>query len=681
MTPWWRLAQLAWPYRRQLAGSVLFGLGAAALWGLELLLTFPLVTVFVEGKTLDGYLHEQAAAVEVRLQELHRSVDHVVAELDRLDDRNDPEAIQARTGLLQDQARGQRRLNQESWRLWLIGWTQSNVIPWLPENQFQLLVALLIGLIIVTVAKGACTYLQDIWSGAIAERCVIDLRTQMFRRLLARDPQSVELAGPAKLLSGLTFELQGLAHGLTTIGGRVVREPLKAGACILAGFVVNWRLTALALIVVPIAGWLFSYLGKRMKRGVHRMLDAMAVMYKFLEETFHNARIVLAYQQQSRVRREFLQKNSQFYRQSMRLVQIEALTNPLTEFLGMSAILLGVLPGGYLLLRNTTSIGFLQLASEPITVAELVTLYALLAGVLDPLRKFSKYFAFIKQAGTALERAYKMLDQATLAPHPVHPVELPERFGELEFRDVHFEYATRDGSAAGRTPVLHGVSFTVQAGEMIAIVGPNGSGKSTLLGLLSRFFDPSAGAVLIDGIDLRDVAPRTLRGRTAIVPQEPILLDDTIVANIRYGCPDAAPAVLQNAAEQASVLEFAKNLTHGLETAVGPQGRALSGGQRQRIALARAMVRDPELLILDEPTAAVDALSEQLVQRALREFVKGRTTFLITHQLSAAWLEMISRVVVLDQGRVVAIGRHDELLKVCPIYQRLFAQGAVRHAA
>jgi subfamily B ATP-binding cassette protein MsbA len=139
--------------------------------------------------------------------------------------------------------------------------------------------------------------------------------------------------------------------------------------------------------------------------------------------------------------------------------------------------------------------------------------------------------------------------------------------------------------------------------------------------------------------------------------------------------------VLQNAAEQASVLEFAKNLTHGLETEVGPQGRALSGGQRQRIALARAMVRDPELLILDEPTAAVDALSEQLVQRALREFVKGRTTFLITHQLSAAWLEMISRIVVLDQGRVVAIGRHDELLKVCPIYQRLFAQGAVRHAA
>lgn len=680
MTPWWRLAQIAWPYRRQLAASVIFGLGAAILWGLELLLTFPVVTVFVEGKTLEGYLQEQAAGVEVRLAELNQSVANVVTELHKLDGQNDPASIHARTSLLQDQARGQRRLNQESWRLWLIGWTQSNVIPWLPENQFQLLVALLIGLVIVTVCKGGCTYLQDVWSGAIAERCVIDLRTQMFRKLLERDPQSVELAGPAKLLAGLTFELQGLAHGLTTIGGRVVREPLKALACILAGFAVNWRLTALALIVVPVAGWLFSYLGKRLKRGVHRMLDAMAVMYKFLEETFHNARIVLAYHQQSRLRREFQQKNSQFYRQSMRLVQIEALTNPITEFLGMSAILLGVLPGGYLLLRNTTSIGFLQLASEPITVAELVTLYALLAGVLDPLRKFSKYFAFIKQAGTALERAFKLQDEATLAPHPVQPVELPARFSELEFRDVHFEYATRDGSTSGRTPVLHGVSFTVKAGEMIAIVGPNGSGKSTLLGLLSRFFDPSAGAVLIDGIDLRDVMPRTFRQRTAIVPQEPILFDDTIVANLRYGCPDAAQEVLQTAARQASVLEFASGLSHGLETEVGPQGRSLSGGQRQRIALARAMVRDPELLILDEPTAAVDALSEQLVQRTLREFVKGRTTFLITHQLSSAWLEMISRIVVLDRGRVVAIGQHTDLLKTCPIYQRLFAQAA-RHAA
>lgn len=673
LSPWFRLAQLVWPHRRRLAISVVFGALAASLWGLELLLTFPVATVFLEGKSLATYLQEQSVRVEEQLANHERDLDRLEPRWKAIEGRNDAAAVTERAQLLKEQARCQRRMNSESWQLWLMGWTQTNVLPWLPENQFRLLVVLLAGLVITTFFKGLCTFVQDQGAGAVAELCVIDLRALVFRKVLKRDPQSIDLEGTPKILSGLTYDLSGLTHGLTTIGGRIVREPLKAIACIIAGFCVNWRLTLLALIVVPVAGWLFSVMGRRLKRAVHRVLDSMARIYTFLEESFHNVKVVIAYQQQGRLRRQFHRQNRDFYKQSMRFVKIDALTNPATEFLGMAAVLLGVLPGGYLVLRNTTSIAGVQLSSMPMSVSELITLYAILAGVLDPLRKFSKYFPLIKQCGSSLDRVFRLHDQAGLVTQTDRPLSLPPLESTIEFRDVHFHYAHNDPAAGARTPVLKGVSLTVTAGETIALVGPNGSGKSTLLGLLTRFYDPSEGAVLFDDCDLRDVRLRDLRDQLAIVPQEPMLFDDTIAANIRYGRPSATPEEIHAAAMQAHVWDFAESMPLGLATPVGPQGKSLSGGQRQRVALARALLRDPRVLILDEPMAAVDAVSEQLLHRTLRTFVRDRTTFLITHQLSAAVLEYVTRVVLLDHGRVIATGSHEELLAISPLYGKMFA--------
>ncbi|MDP1797026.1 MAG: ABC transporter ATP-binding protein [Planctomycetaceae bacterium] len=673
MSPWVRLTQLGWPHRRRLAVSVVFGALAASLWGLELLLTFPVATVFLEGKSLATYLQEQTERVDAQLADHQRDLDRLEPRWKAIEGRADAAAVTERAQLLTEQAKCQRRMNSESWQLWFIGWIETRVLPWLPQNQFRLLAVLLAGLVVTTFFKGLFTFLQDQGAGAVAELCVIDLRALVFRKVLNRDPQSIELEGAPKILSGLTYDLSGLTHGLTTIGGRIVREPLKAVACIIAGFCVNWRLTALALIVVPVAGWLFSVMGRRLKRAVHRVFDAMARIYQFLEECFHNVKVVIAYQQQGRLRRQFHRQNRDFYKQSMRFVKIDALTNPATEFLGMAAVLLGVLPGGYLVLRNTTMIGGVQLSSMPMSVSELITLYAILAGVLDPLRKFSKYFPLIKQCGSALERVFRLHDQAGLVVQSERPLPLPRLESTIELRDVHFHYAHRDASASPRTPVLKGVSLTVTAGETIALVGPNGSGKSTLIGLLTRFYDPSEGAVLFDDADLRDVRLRDLRDQLALVPQEPLLFDDTIAANIRYGRPSATAAEIHSAAVQAHVWDFAESLPQQLATSVGPQGKSLSGGQRQRVALARALLRDPRVLILDEPMAAVDAVSEQLLHRTLKTFVRGRTTFLITHQLSAAVLEYVTRIVLLDHGRVIATGRHEELLAISPLYQRLFA--------
>uniref|UniRef100_A0A7C2K272 ABC transporter ATP-binding protein n=1 Tax=Schlesneria paludicola TaxID=360056 RepID=A0A7C2K272_9PLAN len=671
MSPWFRLAQYLWPYRRQVILSLVFGLGAAALWGAELLLTFPVVTVFAEGRSLDAYLREESAAAQQRMDDASQEIRQLTERIAALDSLSKQTSIDLRVALLREQSRQQRKLNRESWHLWTLSWAQSELLPRLPADQFQLLAVLLGLLIATTIAKGGCTFAQDVWAGSLAELCVIDLRAALFRQLLKQDPQSIELESGPRLLSGMTYDLQGLAHGLTTVGGRVVREPLKALVCIGLAFCLNWQLTTLSLLFVPIACWLFQQLGRRLKRAVNRVLDTMARIYQFLEQTFSNARVVLAYQMQGALRREFQQKNRSFYRQSLKIVTLDALTNPVTEVFGMAAVILAVLPGAYLVLRETQGIGGVRLSTGPLSVSELVTLYALLAGVLDPLRKFSKFFVIIKQCGTSLERVFRQMDRAPLVQQSPTAAWLPPISSSVEFRDVHFHYSEAETSLPDRVGVLHDVSLTIPVGETVAIVGANGSGKSTLVALLPRLFDPSEGSVLLDGVDIRSVRLRDLRRQIAVLPQDASLFDDTIAENIRYARPEASAEEIRNAASAAHVLEFANQFPDGLQTRVGDRGRALSGGQRQRVALARAILRDPRILILDEPTAAIDAHSEVLIHQTLEQFVKGRTTFLITHQLGPAALAYVTRIIVLDRGQVVGVGSHADLRETCPIYQRL----------
>lgn len=676
---WGRLGRNVWRYRRQVLLSVIFGLGAAVLWSAELLLTFPVVTVFVEGKTLEEYVRDESAAAQARLDDAQSQRDDVDRQLSAFDPVPRRDADPEQVALLKERSRLQAKIDRESWKIWSLGWTATRILAYLPSDEFPLLIALFGFLVLVTAAKGVCVYIQDLTAGSVAELTVVDLRAEGFRHLLRRDPQSVEWDGAPRLLAGLTYDLQGLVHTLTTLGGRVVREPLKAVTCLTAAFWLNWQLTSLSLILIPVAVWLFQGIGRRMKRAVHRVLDTMARVYKFLEQSFTNLRVVHAFGMQGSLRRDFHRQNRQFYEQSMKIVKIDALTNPITEVLGIVAILVTLLPGSYLLLRGTETIWGIRMAHDPISLQELTTLYALLAGVIDPLRKFSKYFTLIKQAGSSLERVFAQMDRPTLVPQSPNAIWLPPLASSIEFRDVHFHYRAGDVSAADRQAVLNGLTLTVQAGETIALVGPNGSGKSTCLGLLPRFYDPTAGAVLWDGIDLRDARLRDLRRQTAIVPQESLLFDDTLWSNIRYGNPDATEAEILRAAKAAHVDEFAERLPDGWQTIVGEGGRALSGGQRQRVALARAILRDPAVLLLDEPTAAVDAQSERWIHESLAEFTRNRTTFLITHHLGQALLQLVDRIAVFDRGRIVGLGTHRELLETCPIYRQL--QGGERQAA
>ena len=681
MKTWSRLAKFVWPYRRKLVVSVVLGVLAASLWSLQFLLTFPITVMCSEYRTLPNYLQSEVADSTKVIESCNAEIERFEAELAKLPENGQRRRLSERVSVLDALRRNRVQLNVYTTKLWTLSWIESRIVRNLPNDEFRLFAAVFAMILVVTLLRGLFGYGQDMLAGSVAESVVIDLRQELFRRALKLDPQTIARDGTSVWLTDLTYTLQNLVGGLTELGGRVVREPLKAVSCLAVLFYLNWGLTTVFLLFMPLLGVLFHWLGQRLKRAANRVIESMGRLYKGLEETFHNAKAVIAFDQAGRHRRSFHRENKNFYLQAMKLAQIDAMSGPVAELVGMLAASAVLLPAAYLVLRETTTIWGIPLASAPPRLPELSVYYVLLAGVLEPLRKFSKFYTTIRHSTTIAERLLNRMDTVSLIQAPETAQLLPTFSQKLEFRDVHFHYAGTTVDRIDRGPVLSGLDLTINAGETIAIVGPNGSGKSTLVNLLPRFYDPDFGEVLLDGINLKDVRLRDIREQMTLLSQETLLFDDTILENIRYGCPDANDAEVREAARQAHVLAFTDALPQGLSTPVGEQGKQLSGGQRQRIALARAILRNTKILILDEPTSAIDAQSEQLIYESLKDFVRGRTTILITHCLTPTLLEFLTRIAVLDRGRVVATGRHADLLSACPVYQRLWAAQTQRSAA
>ncbi|HEY0981011.1 MULTISPECIES: ABC transporter ATP-binding protein [unclassified Schlesneria] len=675
------MGSFIWPYRRKLTLSCVFGLVAALLWSFELLLTFPITIMFGEYHTLGNYVRHEVELKTSAIAERNSKLLELDEKLLSLPENGERRRLSERVEVIEDQQRLRTEVKAYTSKLWWLTWIESKIIRNLPTDQFRMFALLFFGILVVTFAKGAAGYYQDVLAGSVAESVVIDLRQQLFRSALRLDPQTISLEGSSAWLTDFTYSLQHLVNGMTEVGGRIVREPLKALSCLVALFYFNWQLTVVFLLFMPVLGLLFHWLGQRLKRAANRVVDSMSRIYKSLEETFNNSKAVIAFDRAGQHRRHFHRENKNFYRQAMRLVQLDAMSGPLAELLGMVAASAVLLPAAFLVLRQTTTIGGITLASSPPTFPELALFYVLLAGVLEPVRKFSKFYNSIRQSTAIAERLFERMDTKSLVSTPAEPQFLPRLTQSIEFRNVSFEYARNPNDRSERGLVLNGLDLTIRAGETVAVVGPNGCGKSTLVNLLPRFYDPVSGDVFFDGINLKDANLGDIRDQIALVPQETLLFDDTILENIRYGRPTAMDADVVDAARRAHVISFSESMPLGLKTMVGEHGKHLSGGQRQRVALARAILRDPRILILDEPTSAVDAQSEQLIHATLRDFVVGRTTLLITHCLTPTLLEFLTRIVVVDRGRVVATGRHAELLANCPIYQRLWAAQTQRAVA
>jgi ATP-binding cassette subfamily B protein/subfamily B ATP-binding cassette protein MsbA len=418
-------------------------------------------------------------------------------------------------------------------------------------------------------------------------------------------------------------------------------------------------------VLTPLLGLLIRRLAGSIKRANRRVLEEITQLYGVLTETFNGIQTVQAYTLEQSERAKFYKVAKECFHKAMRISFYNALTKPITETMGIGVISLALLAGAYLTLKQETHIFGIRLCDNPLDTASLLIFYGMLIGATEPARKLSEIFNSIQAGVAASDRLFPLLDQQPKIESPAKPIRLPIPHKELQFEDVNFHYV--EGN-----PVLTNVNLKFQFGETIAIVGPNGCGKSTLLQMIPRFFDPANGFVRIDGIDLRDVRLKKLRSRIGMVTQQAHLFDDTIYNNIRNGRLDASETDVVRAAKQARAHKFiTETLSEGYETVVGSSGCRLSGGQRQRIALARAMIRDPEILILDEATSQIDLESEQLIHQALAEFSIGRTVFMITHRL--ATLSLASRVLVMNAGRVEDIGPHDELMARCELYERLYS--------
>jgi subfamily B ATP-binding cassette protein MsbA len=670
-----RIWPYVWPHRRRVFLSFVFAVLVAVLWGVNLSVAFPVVKVLLEGQTLAQYVGEKIEKAEADRERCSKALEGTERQIAKIGDSQKPDDRNELFKLYKHQADLQSKLSSANWTIFAMSLGRSYVLPLLPEDKFDLLALILVSLLVAEALKGVCVFAQDVLVGAVIERTVMDLRKAAFRKTLALDFQTVAADGTPELMSRFTNDMNMLAYGLQLLGGKVVREPLKAVACLVGALCVSWQLTLLSLVFAPVAGVIFYRIGKKLKAASHRSMESMSRIYKTLEETFDAIKVVLAFDAAPRHRRRFHAENKEYYRKAMKIVRIDALTSPITEVLGILAAFGALLPGAYLVLRGTDEIWNVRLSNGNLDIAELSLLYVFLAGIIDPLRKLSSVYGKVKRSTAAADRIFGLMDRKSLVREVATPTPLPRHARSVEFRRVEFHYAVAGEDAfatAHPRRVLDEVSLTVRSGEVVAVVGENGSGKSTLVNLLPRFYDPTHGSVLIDGVDLRDVRLRELRGQIAVVTQETMLFDGTIYDNIRYGKPDATAAQIEAAAKRARVMDFVRELPEGLATRVGEKGRKLSGGQRQRVALARAILRDPAIFILDEATSAIDATSERLIHEALKDFCRGRTVFLITHAVTKTLLEFVTQVAVMDHGRLVAYGPHEKVHETCPAYRKLY---------
>lgn len=652
-----RALRLSLRYRWTFLGSILSALVVGVLWGANIGALYPFVEIAFEDRSLQEWVDAEIAAAQAKLAALE---EELAARLPQSADARPAEhpRPQAEIEILQARAAAEKKA------LARYRFLKPYIDQYVPHSPFETLAWLIGILLVATLVKNLFVMANTVLTARLAYLGTFELQKRFFARTLRMDVETFTSEGTSDLMSRFTYDMQNLAVGLNVLVGKLVREPLKMIACLVGAAVVCWRLLVFSLIVAPVAVWLIQWLARAVKRANRRAMEEMAQLYGRLAETFQAIRIVKAFTMERHERRRFHRVSKEYFRKSMKIARYDSLTRPTTEIMGVLIICLAILAGAYLVLDSQTHLLGIRMSSRPLTWASLVVFYAMLIGAADPARKLSDVFTQLQAGAAAADRIYAMLDRQPQVRDPKDPQPLRRHSRELTFEEVHFAYQPGH-------PVLRGIDLRICFGQTVAIVGPSGCGKSTLAALIPRFADPTAGVIRLDGIPLTAVRLRDLRSQIGLVTQEPVLFDDTVMNNIRYGSPNASDQEVIEAARRACAHQFIETeLPDGYQTLVGPMGGQLSGGQKQRIALARAILRDPAILILDEATSQIDLQSENLIQMALEQFIRGRTVLMITHRLSA--LRLADRIVVMHEGRILDAGTHEELLARCPFYHRLY---------
>lgn len=659
-----RALRYSWPYRYRLLLSVVCAMLAAVFWALNFTSIYPVLKILGTDQNLQEWVNDCITKTKTKqVEPLQAKVAELTRKQQMLENHVDhPDLDRERRRNAEELAKVHNKLESASSELWHYHVAKKYIDLLFPSDRFQTL-AFVIGLVVLAVAlKGLCDFLQETLVNSVVNRSLYDVRNRFYRRAIHYDVASFNEQGTHELMARFTTDVELLGTGQKMLFGKVIGEPLKAIACIVVACWISWQLTVMFLVVVPFALFILARVGRTMKRATRRLLERTSQIYKILQETFLGIRVVKAFTHEPGERIRFRKATRDYYSKAMSVARLDAMAGPIIEVLGVATVSLALMAGAYLVMNKQTHLFGLRMTAYPLEAESLLQLYALLAAVADPVRKLSSVLTRVQSGAAAADRIFQFMDREPKVGANACGPRLERHCRDIEFRDMCFSYEPGH-------PILYGVNLKVHQGETIALVGMNGCGKSTLVNLLPRFYDPDHGSVLIDGVDLRTANLRSVRQQIGLVTQDTVLFDDTVFSNIAYGQRRATREQVEQAAKLANAHDFIVELSDGYDTRLYEAGTKLSGGQKQRIALARALLRDPSILILDEFTSQSDALNEAEVHRLLKEFRGKRTMFVITHRLNT--LEIADRIVVLDGGRIVALGQHQDLLKTCPMYQRL----------
>lgn len=535
------------------------------------------------------------------------------------------------------------------WALWLRlpqAW-----IDRLPAGPFTALVWIVSGLCLLTVVGSVANFLHAYLSLTVVNRTITMARRQAFHVILRAPLRTVVAGGPTDVISRIVNDSSKVADGLNVLTSKAVLQVFKgiAGLCVALWY--DWRVTLVALLVAPVLYHVIRKLGKRIKRHSGAALESQAGLYHAAAESLQGLRVVKVHTTELYEGGRFHRINKKMLRELNRVRTARALASPLTEMLSIFLLCGLVLAAANAIVKQSIDPGDFIMAIGSLAVA---------GASLKPL---TGIINDIQSAMPAADRLRQIMLSPQEPGHRPGLARLPRHARSIEFRDVGLTYT---GAA---TPALRGVSLRIPHGLRVAFVGPNGCGKTTLLSLVPRLFDPDTGAVLIDGTDLREVSVRSLRQQIGVVTQDTVLFRATIRENIAYGCGWATQEDIEAAATAARAHDFIRHLPQGYGTPVAEQGQSLSGGQRQRIAIARAILRNPAILILDEATSMIDSESEAQIAEAIAEFSASRTCLVVAHRM--ATVLGCDSIVVMDAGQIIDQGTHDQLLARCELYRQL----------
>ena len=521
----------------------------------------------------------------------------------------------------------------------------------LAEKDMAMLNIISVSIVVVFAIRGVFYYGQSYLVSYIGQRVVMDVREVMFRKFQRMPISYFDKHQTGETMSYVTNDVAAIQSALVDNLIEFFTEAAILVGSIAMMLYLDWKLTLLTLITVPMVGYAMKIFGRKIKKSGTVIQEKIAELTALLQESISSIRIVKSFVREDYEVQRFQVENNLNFRAMMKNVQLTSLLTPTVEFLAAVAVTFIVWFGGYEVVNGIMSAG------------ALVAFLTYAVNLANPVKRLSRIYGRMQQAMAAIDRIFHVLDlEETITDKPDAKI-LPKVKGHVEIQNVTFSYDEKHNA-------LENVSLEVQPGQMIAFVGPSGAGKSTIANLIPRFYDVNEGSIKFDGFDIRDVTENSLREQIGIVPQETLLFSTTVMENIRYGRLDATDDEVIAAAKAANADTFIKDLPEGYQTQIGERGLNLSGGQRQRMAIARAMLKNPQILILDEATSALDTESEKIVQSALDELMKGRTSFVIAHRLSTIF--SADQIFVIDKGKICEHGTHHELLKLGGVYSHLY---------